>query len=110
MVGMEEGRGLDERECLADALDRYRALSGRAVQEAMLGNLRFRGCLETSRPAPGFCDGVPPLGNPRATAEWQIARSWEAGVRNRHVFEPLQRYCHSSQRRSKLGPFPVSPR
>lgn len=106
MVGMEEGRDVDERECLADALDRYRKLSGRAVQDAMLSNLRFRGCLETSRPAPRFCDGVPPAEDSRVSAEWQISRSLQAGVRNRYAFEPLQGYCHSSERRRKLRSSP----
>lgn len=100
-VGREEGRDVDERRCLESALDRYREMSGRAVQEAMLSNLRFRGCLETSRAVPGFCDGVPAWEDSRASAEWQIARSLESGVRNRYVFEPLQRYCHSGERARK---------
>jgi hypothetical protein len=100
-VGREEGRDVDERRCLEAALGRYRELSGRAVQEAMLSNLRFRGCLETSRAVPSFCDGVPAFEDSRESAEWQIARSLEAGVRNRYVFEPLQRYCHSGERTRK---------
>ncbi len=73
-LGLAEGASFDEDQCFEAALERSRRLPARVLDDLMINRLQFERCLEASRFVPGFCDGVPPLEDPRATADWQMDR------------------------------------
>ena len=100
-LGLAEGASFDEDQCFEAALERSRRLPARALDDLMINRLQFERCLEASRFVPGFCDGVPPLEDPRATAGWQMDRSLHLSPPGRWLLVPVQRYCHSPERRKK---------
>jgi hypothetical protein len=100
-LGRAEGASFDEDQCFEAALERSHRLPARALDDLLLNRLRFEKCLEASRFVPSFCDGVPPLEDPRATAGWQMDRSLRLSPPGRWLLVPVQRYCHSPERRGK---------
>jgi hypothetical protein len=100
-LGRAEGISFDEDQCFEAALERSHRLPARAFDDLLANRLRFEECLKASRFVPGFCDGVPPLEDPRATADWQMDRSLHLSPPGRWLLVPVQRYCHSPERRKK---------
>jgi hypothetical protein len=57
--GAEFGKTTDYNGCQAEGISRIRNLSPQNSLEGLRAEYFVRGCLETSRPSPDFCDGVP---------------------------------------------------
>jgi len=83
---------------LNEALSRLRARPG--FTDAIANNLFLNGCLESSRPTAGFCEGVPRGGEFRATIEWQAEQCREANFENNNlcgqIFQQVQQHCERS--------------
>jgi len=68
--GVEFGKTTDQRGCIDEGLKRGKKL-GLLEFDAQIENEYFvRGCLESSRATPGFCDGVP-------SGFWNIFNDWD---------------------------------
>lgn len=92
--GLTFGRSTDNAGCLNEALSRHRAHHG--FSDAISNNLFLNGCLETSRPTAGFCEGVPPSDEFGATVGWQMEQCREAGISDNYcgqLFQQVQQHC-----------------
>ena len=99
--GMQLGEETDDQSCLDEALRRHRHAGGLA--QAMVDDLFLKGCLSSSEPTDGFCDGVPRRRQRMAGATWQIKRCAAAGFSDplcRSIFVQVQEYCESDLSRS----------
>lgn len=57
--GTEFGKTTDYAGCQAEGVTRIRDLSPFQVTESVNAQYFVKGCLETSRPSPNFCENVP---------------------------------------------------
>ena len=98
--GQEFGKKCDEQACLNEAITRYKA--DRGFTGSLATGLFLRGCLEASRPTPGFCDQVPKQSDILKSARWQIEEAKKAGIDDqygRQLFSQVQLYCESKASR-----------
>lgn len=101
--GEEAGKKTDNQGCLDQALARYKNEEG--FGGAVSTSLFMQGCLQESRPTPGFCDDVPnPNDLVRGTA-WQHKKCKDAGVPSdqyyRQLFAGIQQYCQRERMKPK---------
>jgi hypothetical protein len=100
--GTEYGKKTDNQGCLTEALSRYR--QNRGITGSMSANLFVRGCLESSRPAPGFCDSVPRPFDILKSAQWQAKQCKDAGLSDSYcgqIFSQVQQYCETRESKQK---------
>jgi len=96
--GKEFGKGTDNRGCLSEAVARYKKSPG--FGSAISVNLFLKSCLKTSRPAVGFCDGVPRRTEFVKSAEWQLKQCADVDIRDSYcgqIFGLVQEYCESER-------------
>ena len=100
--GTEYGKKTDNQGCLSEALSRYR--QDRGLTGSLSANLFLRGCLESSRPTPGFCDNVPRPFDILKSAQYQAKECKEAGLSDSYcsqIFSQVQQYCETSRDRQR---------
>lgn len=93
--GKAFGAGTDNRGCLTEAISRHKANTGFA--ESIKTNLFLRSCLKSSRPTPGFCDGVPKASEIMKTVAWQREQCTREGLSSDsycgQLFSQVQQHC-----------------
>ena len=102
--GIEFGQKTDERGCLTEAISRYKR--NRGFSSAMTTAIFLRGCLDTSRPTPGFCDQVPGPTEIFKGAQWQMKQCEDAGITDSYcgqIFAQVQQYCREKQFKPKAS-------
>ena len=105
--GAEYGRGVDSRGCLEETVARQKRAAG--FTDYVGNNLFLRGCLEASRPAPGFCDGVPGPTEFVGGFKWQAQQCARYGLTTQQqcgqLFAQVQQFCHArSHGRPSVSP------
>jgi hypothetical protein len=88
--GARFGLAHDEAACFEEG--QRRATDAADIQETFTVGAFVRGCLEYSRPTPGFCENVPPPNAIRRTIAWQNDRCGTDGV-CKNVLQNVQIYC-----------------
>src|SRR5260370_31954710 len=70
--GREFGKTTDQNGCMKEGLSRAKAATTFEYKRGQINSAFVRACLESSRPVPGFCDGMPQrsLTNPDADYDW----------------------------------------
>jgi hypothetical protein len=94
--GKEFGAHTDNQGCVSGALTRYKQNKG--FGGALSTSLFLKGCLDGSRPTPGFCDSVPKELEFTKSAEWRIRQCSIAGVSDEYcpqIFSQVQKFCAS---------------
>ena len=98
--GQSFGRDSDEWRCLNETLDRYRR--DRGMGSAIKSRIFLKSCLEESRGAAGFCDGVPAVTEFRRTISWRQEKCEQANLSGdqfcQQFFEEVQQYCNGDGR------------
>lgn len=103
--GRTAGRRLDEPACLALAIDRHRRQGSNSMTAAVRNNLWLAGCLETSRPQPRFCEGVPSYESPVAVGAWAGLACAQQGISDPYcgnLYSNVAKYCSSSRREDRM--------
>ena len=105
LEGQRAGSALDEPGCLAGAFAKH----GDKENQTLLGTIRtslfLRGCLDTSKPDPKFCAGVPPKDEVLALAAWSAQRCANQDLTDSycgHLMAQVSEYCSSNTRTAKL--------
>jgi hypothetical protein len=97
-AGIATARGTDEKGCV-DAAERRMEKEGGMLSGGVRGSIFLDACLRSSRPTPGFCDGVPRSDEVMETSQWQQMRcnrsalNPAASVRCNATASAVQRYC-----------------
>lgn len=99
----EFGRTATDSQCVAAAMDRYRA------DTSFIGEAKSRvwltGCLETSRAESAFCTGVPPTSEIMKTVTWRLGECSRLGLDGdkgcTRILTEVQDYCEGAARKSK---------
>jgi hypothetical protein len=99
--GAEYGQRTDNEGCLNEAAARQARVEGFA---GMVKNGIFmQVCLESSRPTPGFCDGVPRQLEVMKGVTWQHEQCKRFGLKPEQqcgqLFQGVQRFCEERARR-----------
>jgi hypothetical protein len=105
--GHKYGRSTDNEGCVNEVVARHKRISG--LGDMISNGLFFRGCLDASRPTPGFCDDVPTRLEFMKSARWQLDECKRHGLSPEsqcgQLFQQVQQFCE--ERGRKLTP--VSP-
>jgi hypothetical protein len=103
--GAEYGRHTDNEGCRTEAVARQARAEG--VTDAIKHGFFVRACLETSRPTPGFCDGVPRHDEFMKIIAWHAEQCQRYGLKSQQqcgqVFEQVQQYCEMRARRGNVN-------
>ena len=95
--GREFGRERDNQACLMEAISRHKRSEG--FGDLISTNLFLRGCLDASRPSPGFCDAVPGQTEFIKSAQWQREQCTKHGLTMEkqcgQLFTQVQQYCEA---------------
>jgi hypothetical protein len=99
--GNSFGNGTDTQGCVDESMVRYKKQPG--ILNANSINLFVRGCLESSRLTPGFCDKIP-VGKGMELMEWrkEQCRHYELGGDpgcNFSLFIPVVMFCGEQKRK-----------
>ena len=70
--GREFAKTTDQNGCMKEGLNRAKAATTFEFKRGQINSAFVRACLESSRPVPGFCDGIPQrsLTAPSADYDW----------------------------------------
>jgi hypothetical protein len=90
--GLAAGRRLDQIECFRKAS----FLAGKKTLEARTAGPWLYGCLESSKPSAGFCDGIPPPSEHPDLDRQQLAcRARDLGEYCLFFMPTVEAFCHS---------------
>jgi hypothetical protein len=106
--GQEHGRKLDEKGCLAEAVERHRTQRSRPPSRE---GILLSGCLDTSKPSADFCVGVPGKGRFFEGRSWLAARCKDAGFSDSscsYLFQQVIDYCSRPADRRKFNLKPAT--
>jgi hypothetical protein len=108
--GRKSGASLEEGGCVIHAVERHKG--ERSMTSAIRNSVWLNGCLDTSKPQQGFCDGVPSQDNPISVGVWAANTCVQYGVADPYchtLFQEVSKYCSSPARAGKTrnGPPPV---
>lgn len=97
--GHDFGKTTDQRGCMKEGLARATTSNDFKPKLGIVRGTFIRACLESSRPAPGFCDGVPKrsLANP-SNYDWTIQQCEKIRMDSsktgcKLVFDEQARFC-----------------
>jgi hypothetical protein len=95
--GRDFGRKTDNQGCVDESISRYEKEPG--LTATISNGLFMRGCLESSRPTPGFCDDVPRQTEFIKSAQWRISQcrrvELEKDTNCQNLFAPVQQFCEA---------------
>lgn len=101
--GKSFGKAADNKGCVDETVSRYKKDPG--VSTLMNVSIFETACLRTSRPTPGFCDGVPKETEFTRSAQWRISQCRDIGLEKdsycQQLFAPVQKYCAHGPASSK---------
>ena len=99
--GREFGKTTDQQGCMREGLTRAKANSTFEFKAGQINSAFVKACLESSRPAPGFCDGIPErtLTNPSGDYDWITEQCDKSGMDHVKtgciaVFQTRILFCH----------------
>ena len=99
--GRDFGRKTDNQGCVDESISRYKQEPG--FTSTISNGIFMRGCLESSRPTPGFCDEVPRQTEFIKTAQWRISQcqhfDLEKDSNCHNLFAPVQQFCDERARK-----------
>lgn len=98
-AGQEVGKQTDEAGCLKAGIERVKQAN--SISTTLATQFFLRGCLDSAKPTPGFCDDVPPESEMMKSIQWQIKKSGELGVDNdngRQILKAIQSHCDKGKR------------
>lgn len=99
-AGVEFGKTTEQRGCITEGLKRGDKLGIFDISAQIENESFVKGCLETSRPTPQFCDGVP-SGWKNIVAEWdkkQCEKSKVFGPICEGIFKQQIYFCEQQTR------------
>ena len=103
--GAEYGQRTDNEGCLNEAAARQARVEG--FGDMVKNGIFMQVCLETSRPTPGFCDGVPRQLEVMKGVTWQHEQCKRFGLKPEQqcgqLFQGVQRFCEERARRGDLN-------
>lgn len=109
--GREYGRRTDNEGCVNEAVARHKRVSG--IGDMISNGIFFRGCLDASRPTPGFCDDVPSRLEFMKAARWQLDECKRYGLTPEsqcgQLFQQVQQFCDERGRTGTHGDEPPAP-
>lgn len=103
--GREAGKQTDEAGCLKLGVEQVRKAN--SISTSLAAQFFLRGCLNSARPTPGFCDDVPAESEFLKSVQWQVKKSAELGVDNdngRQILKAIQQHCGQSKRGEQGSP------
>jgi hypothetical protein len=99
--GRELGKTTDQQGCMREGLTRAKTMSTFEFKRGQINSAFVRACLESSRPAPGFCEGIPQrsLTAPSADYDWITEQCDKIGLDHVKtgciaVFQTRIQFCH----------------
>jgi hypothetical protein len=98
--GRKFGVNTDKSGCVSESLSRLKQDEG--ITGSLKSGLFLRGCLDSSRETPGFCDGVPQESGIMKSAEWRTEQCTKAGLNGSYcpqLFGQVQKYCDERRKR-----------
>ena len=107
--GQEAGKQTDEAGCLKLGVEQVRKAN--SISTALAAQFFLRGCLNSAKPTPGFCDDVPAEDELVKSVQWQLKKSGELGVDNdngRQILKAIQQHCGKRKQGSPPPPKPQS--
>jgi hypothetical protein len=110
LEGQKRGAGLDEKGCLAQAIEIHKKPENQNFAFSLHEGLSFYGCLETAKPTADFCQGVPDGKTPFQGGIWEATRCKAAGFNDIYcasIFKQLIYYCATPERQKKLAAKPA---
>ena len=115
--GLAAGHTHDEDACLRSAVDALGTMGSDSFGAGIAIAVELDGCLETSRPTPGFCDGVPAPSALWANGLWIAHMCQQAGhggnTACNTMAQRIAAYCGSVKRFEKTqtrpAPTPAAP-
>jgi hypothetical protein len=100
--GRNFGRKSDNQGCVDESVSRYKKEPG--LGSVISNSLFMRGCLDASRPTPGFCDEVPKQTEFIKTAQWRISQCRRVDLSSdsncQNLFTPVQQFCEQKASKS----------
>jgi hypothetical protein len=103
--GAEYGQRTDNEGCLNEAAARQARVEG--FGDMVKNGIFMQVCLESSRPTPGFCDGVPRQLEVMKGVTWQHEQCKRFGLKPEQqcgqLFQGVQRFCEERARRGDLN-------
>ena len=104
--GKEYGRRTDNEGCVNEAAARHSRAEG--FGDMVKNGIFLRACLESSRPTPGFCDGVPRQVEFIKGAQWQLQQCKRYGLAPEkqcgQLFQQVQQFCERPHASAYGGP------
>ena len=104
--GAQYGRRTDNEGCLNEAVARHGRAEG--FGDMVKNGIFLRACLESSRPTPGFCDGVPRQVEFIKGAQWQLQQCKRYGLAPEkqcgQLFQQVQQFCERPHAGAYGGP------
>jgi predicted membrane channel-forming protein YqfA (hemolysin III family) len=96
-AGREFGKSTDQQGCQTEGLVRAKPIRMIEISRMVDNEYFVEECLKSSRPTPGFCDGVPPLWKLNSD-EWESAQCKavhmdELATGCRSVFSAKYNFC-----------------
>src|SRR6266849_7706286 len=89
--GRDFGRNSNNQGCVDESISRYKKEPG--FTSTISNGIFMRGCLEGSRPTPGFCDDVPRQTEFIKSAQWRVSQctriSLEKDSNCQNLFTPV---------------------
>ncbi|HSS21475.1 MAG TPA: hypothetical protein VLL54_15475 [Pyrinomonadaceae bacterium] len=93
--GVKAGRETDNQGCVDQSITRYKSEPG--FVNGISTSLFMQGCLNVSKPTPGFCDDVPGPTEFIKTGQWEVRECRDVGLESdqycRQLFQTKQRFC-----------------
>jgi hypothetical protein len=95
-AGQQFGVKTDQNGCLKQALTQMDKSTSTDFGEQMKNRFFLRGCLESSTPSLGFCNGVPAVNEIMASARWRIQKCQQLEPKHQqcaNVIAGIQDFC-----------------
>jgi hypothetical protein len=100
------GRGMNEQACLDRSVAVVKTPDGQTISGAIRNGVALKGCLQTSRIVPPFCDGVPAKTEFVASATWEVNTCSKLGATGQfcqQLVREMATYCSGPERAAKLA-------
>jgi len=95
--GRDFGRKTDNQGCVDESISRYKKDPG--FTGTISNGIFMRGCLESSRPTPDFCDDVPRQTEFIKSAQWRLSQCTHVDLQKdnncQNLFAPVQQFCEA---------------
>ena len=99
-AGQTAGRLTDNKGCVDQSVTRYKA--GPGLTSGISTGIFMQSCLESSRPTPGFCDGVPKMTDFVKVGPWRRSKCESVGLGSdpfcQSIFQGVEHFCAEHNR------------